>query len=55
MVVNQYAKKNTNTKHIVTQIGNDLISFNITKNITKATLTHMYIVLFISKPTIISV
>ena len=39
-------------KNIFTQMENDLISFNIKKNKTKVTLIHMYIVLFISKPTI---
>ena len=34
---------------------NDLILFNIKKNKTNATLTHMYNELFISKPTITSI
>ena len=34
---------------IVTKKRSHLVSFNIKKNKTKATLTHMYIVLFISK------
>ena len=37
--------------YIVKQMRNDLISFNIKKNKTKVTLTRMYIVLYISKPT----
>ena len=35
--------------------GNDLISFNIKNNKTKATLTHTYIELVVRKPTTISV
>ena len=35
--------------------GNDVISFNIKNDRTKATLTHMYTELVISKPTTTSV
>ena len=50
-----YQKIYFGNNNIVTKKENDLISLRIKKDKTKATLTHKYIELFISKPTITSV